>query len=186
MKSKINLIILFYSFFVLPSCNRSSSPVIPTLPSCNTASNVYIEVTFNGHTLRTNAYEYLGIKYGTYSFFQPSISDPGSTILSLTSVYNCPFGGVLGSMSCSLMLTKVGSPTIGIYNDFLTASQSGLNYIADWSSGTAKKYDIKESSLAVNITSITTDYITGTFTGTLKDATTEYPATGSFNVLRNN
>ena len=180
MKHLLTIIICIAIFNI--SCNQNNTtPTTPVIPSCNTLNSAFFEISFNGKTLKSNGYEYQGLKGGTLASIYPSAGGESSIIIQ--STYFCPMGNLVGNCLISYFdMYKSGTPTTGIYNNNYVSTCS----IGDFSSGASKIYFLKDSTLSANVTSITSDYISGTFTCTVKDATTEYPATGSFNVLRMN
>ncbi len=178
---KITLFLLSCVLFTT-ACNQSNTtPTTPVIPSCNTLNSAFFEISFNGKTLKSNGYEYQGLKGGTLASIYPSAGGESSIIIQ--STYFCPMGNLVGNCLISYFdMYKSGTPTTGTYNNNYVSTCS----IGDFSSGAGKIYFLKDSTLSANVTSITSDYVTGTFSCTLKDATNEYPATGSFNVLRIN
>jgi hypothetical protein len=181
---KYLFVYLLPAVLFISSCSPNSSN-----PNTNTGCNVtpvpstFVEINFNGSTHRVEGFDWDGVK------FRPSatiftFTDP-STLISITA--SSTIGSICGNLGgqdvISLGFYKAGGATTGNYGSL--GSYLAQGQVLCSHSSLMKTYSI-DSTLSVNITNITTDYITGTFTCKVKDATSEFPATGSFNVSRFN
>lgn len=184
--------VVFFLFFI-PFLN-GCTPNVQTNYTFDT--NVFFSITFNGTTLKSYRLETVAAANLASVSINQSSDGQGHVVYSIQGWFPGEiYKGVLGSsfydynlqyINCDAMFnaTKIGnSDPLGIY-DF---SSSGSLLISDLRESVEKGYTNANSSTSnkINITSITNQYIEGTFTCILLDidGVTQIPASGSFRML---
>lgn len=183
---KYLIVISSIVLFTLTACNQNNTNPNNNSSNCTPSNNVFCQINYNGTTLQSNGYEYLGLKAGLNGslVYLDSISggDISTFVLEIPSIL-CPSGNNIGNLTLKFLVQKNGQATTGIYKP--PTNWIPESYFNDYTNNLAGKgYLFKNSSLTVNVTNISTYYISGSFSCILSDGTNEYPATGSFNVIR--
>ena len=186
-----------FLYFLLPAvllfnaCSQSNSNPNNNNTGCNVTPipSVYIEINFNGMTHRLEGVNWDGLFFTPLSNILPVTADsPYIQRLQITGGYGtCTLDGSYfgGKDNFSLWAFKIGNATIGNYSNATNSlnldTKSGGSVSCLHNSPIPKLFTI-DSTLSINVSNITNDLITGTFTCNVYDATTVYPATVSFNV----
>ena len=185
IKTSIMLAILLYSCSKNNSSPSASSPLSATVDK-----NYYFKITFKGQTFTNYGMLFNGTKL--------------PTILGDPSTYNNSFNQLESTLDIISNGTQLNAefynkpPYNYNYrqqlNVFYSIKKSGnllgqhtgsFSYIiiTDLLIGN-KQYEFEESTFSHNITAIGVDYISGTFSGKLKEGNTLIPASGDFRVYR--
>jgi hypothetical protein len=181
MQKIYQLVIVAIAF---AACNQNNTiPNNNNVPTnqCTNLPNIYLDLNYNGNTIHWEGSKFVNTLLQVDSGLVSGsiVAGGGQTTISIVAAPLCNTSQV-GKQQFQIFANR-NTANIGVG----TFSLNGFGGLADHinNGGT---FQIPDSTVVINVTSLSSNYITGNFTCKVVSNTSGliYPANGSFNLLR--